>query len=231
MNKSITGRHFELTDTIKAYADAAVEGLSKYNLDIISANTVISANEKNGKKGFELEFIVNLKDKNTIVISQKDKDVYAAIDLAIERVKKALRRHADKIKSHHVMSFKDLGLEAEAVTSMDTDEIEIVPMELELHKPLDLQEAIDALKEETKRQFIVFNDNEGIMKVMYKKPIEGSDEVEIVPMEPEADKLLNLEEAIDTLKEETQRQFIVFNDQSEIMRVMYKRADSKFGLY
>ena len=48
MNKSITGRHFELTETIKAYADAAVDGLNKYNLDIISANTVISANEKNG---------------------------------------------------------------------------------------------------------------------------------------------------------------------------------------
>ena len=27
MNKSITGRHFELTETIKAYANAAVDGL------------------------------------------------------------------------------------------------------------------------------------------------------------------------------------------------------------
>ena len=52
MNKSITGRHFELTETIKAYADAAVEGLNKYHLDIISANTVISANEKKWEKRF-----------------------------------------------------------------------------------------------------------------------------------------------------------------------------------
>ena len=169
MNKSITGRHFELTETIKAYADAAVEGLNKYNLDIISGNTVISANEKNGKKGFTVEFIVNLKDKNTIVITQVDKDVYAAIDLAIERVKKGLRRHADKIKGHRIMSFKDLGIEAEAVAELDTEEIEIVPMDLELHKPLDFDEAIDALKAEKKRQFIVFNDEEGLMRVMYKR--------------------------------------------------------------
>ena len=169
MNKSITGRHFELTETIKAYADAAVEGLNKYNLDIISGNTVISANEKNGKKGFTVEFIVNLKDKNTIVITQVDKDVYAAIDLAIERVKKGLRRHADKIKGHRIMSFKDLGIEAEAVAELDTEEIEIVPMDLELHKPLDFDEAIDALKTEKKRQFIVFNDEEGLMRVMYKR--------------------------------------------------------------
>jgi len=170
MNKSITGRHFELTDTIKAYADAAVEGLNKYHLDIISANTVISANEKNGKKGFVTEFIVNLKDKNTIVITQNDKDVYAAIDLAIERLKKSLRRHSDKIKGHRITSFKDLGVEAEAVSEYNTnDELEIVPMDLELHKPLDFDEAIEALKAETKRQFIVFNDHEGLMRVMYKR--------------------------------------------------------------
>jgi putative sigma-54 modulation protein len=170
MNKSITGRHFELTDTIKAYADAAVEGLNKYHLDIISTNTIISANEKNGKKGFVTEFIVNLKDKNTIVITQNDKDVYAAIDLAIERVKKSLRRHSDKIKGHRIMSFKDLGVEAEAVSEYNTnEELEIVPMDLELHKPLDFDEAIDALKAETKRQFIVFNDHEGLMRVMYKR--------------------------------------------------------------
>lgn len=169
MNKSITGRHFELTQTIKAYADAAIESLNKYHLDIISANTVISANEKNGKKGFATEFIINLKDKNTIVITQNDKDVYAAIDLAIERVKKSLRRHADKIKGHRIMSFKDMGKEAEAVSEISTEDIEIVPMDLELHKPLDFDEALQALKEEKKRQFIVFNDTEGLMRVMYKR--------------------------------------------------------------
>mgnify|MGYP001822304091 FL=1 len=170
MNKSITGRHFELTEPIKAYADTAIDSLEKYHLDIISASTVISANEKQGKKGFAVEFIVNLKDKNTIVITQVDKDVYAAIDLAIERLKKSLRRHADRVKNHKVMSFKDMGVEAEAVTEYTTDEeLEIVPMDLELHKPLDFDEAIEALKAEKKRQFIVFNDNEGLMRVMYKR--------------------------------------------------------------
>ncbi|MGC9351487.1 MAG: ribosome hibernation-promoting factor, HPF/YfiA family [Sulfurovum sp.] len=169
MNTSITGRHFELTDPIKAYAEAAIDGLNKYNLDIISANTVISANERNGKKGFSTEFIINLKDKNTLVITQNDKDVYAAIDLAIERMKKALRRHAEKIKDHKIMGFKDLGEEAEAVSEITTEDAEIVPMDLELHKPIDFDEAIEALRAEKKRQFIVFNDNDGNMRVMYKR--------------------------------------------------------------
>ncbi|MDD2400043.1 MAG: ribosome-associated translation inhibitor RaiA [Sulfurovum sp.] len=169
MNKSITGRHFDLTDPIKQYAQNALDGLKKYNLDIISANTIISANEKAGKKGFAVEFIINLKDKNTIVVTQLDKDVYAAIDLAVERIKKSLRRHADKIKDHKVMSFKDLGEGAEAVGELTAEEVEIVPMDLELHKPLEFDEAIDALRTEKKRQFIVFNDLEGNMRVMYKR--------------------------------------------------------------
>jgi putative sigma-54 modulation protein len=166
MKRSIAGRHFELTEPIKNYAEAAVDVLDKYNLDITTANTVISKSEK---KGFTVEFIVNLKDKNTIVITQNDKDVYAAIDLAIERMKKALRRHSDKIKGHRILSFKDMGPDAEAVMDVDTEEVEIVPMDLELHKPMDFDEAIDALKDESRRQFIVFNDSEGLMRVMYKR--------------------------------------------------------------
>ena len=169
MNKNIVGRHFELTEPIKNYVEAAIDGLEKYNLDIISATTLISGDEKNGKKGFMVEFVVNLKDKNTIVITQRDKDVYAAIDIATDRLKKSLRRHADKVKDHKVMSFKDLGEEAEAVSELDVQEVEIVPMDLELHKPMDFDEAIEALKEEKKRQFIVFNDSDGNMRVMYKR--------------------------------------------------------------
>ncbi|SFV55088.1 Ribosomal subunit interface protein [hydrothermal vent metagenome] len=169
MNKHIVGRHFELTDSIKEYAESAIDGLEKYNLDIISATILISGDEKNGKKGFSVEFVVKLKEKYTIVITQRDKDVYAAMDIAIERVKKSLRRHADKIKDHKITSFKDLGADAVAVSDTESEEAEIVPMDLELHKPMDFDEAIVALKEEKKRQFIVFNDSDGLMRVMYKR--------------------------------------------------------------
>ncbi len=169
MNKQIVGRHFDLTEPIKNYLEGALDGLEKYNLDIISGTAIISGDEKNGKKGYSVEFIINLKDKNTIVITQRDKDVYAASDIAIERAKKSLRRYADKIKGHRVTSFKDLGEEAEAVSVLETEETEIVPMHLELHKPVDFDEAVEMLKAETKRQFIVFNDNDGLMRVMYKR--------------------------------------------------------------
>ena len=172
MNRSIVGRHFELTEPIKEYMNSALDGLEKYNLEIISAAVVISGDIKNGKKGFSVEFVVNLKGKHTVVITQKDKDVYAAVDLAAERVKKNLRRHSDKIKDHNHISLKELGSEAEAVLEQvnhDDAEPEIVPMDLELHKPMDFDEVIALLGTENKQQFHVFNDNEGTMRVMYKR--------------------------------------------------------------
>jgi len=168
MSKNIVGRRFNLSDSIREHISSSIDGLDKYNLEIISSNTIVSASNKS-KEGVSVELVINLKDKNTIVITQSDKDVYAATDSAIERAKKALRRHADKIKNHKVMSFKDLGAEAEAVLDLEPEEVELIPMDLELHKPLDFDEAIDALKAEKKRQFIVFNDHDGLMRVMYKR--------------------------------------------------------------
>ena len=168
MSKNIVGRHYELSDSIREHISESIDGLSKYNLNIISSNTIITADSKT-KKNVSVELVLNLKDKNTIVITQSDKDVYVAASNAFSRAEKALRRHADKIKNHKIMSFKDLGEEAEAVLEMDTEEVELVPMDLELHKPLDFEEAIDALKAEKKRQFIVFNDHDGLMRVMYKR--------------------------------------------------------------
>lgn len=170
MNTSIVGRKFDLTDPIKDHIDSLVNSLNKYNLEIISVRTIISGDEKNGKKGFSVEFVVNLKNKNSVVITQKDKDVYAAADLAIERVKKVLRRHSDKIKNKKHISHEEIDampiLEDERYAN---NEDEIVPMDLELHKPLEMEEAIRALKDDKKRQFIVFNDMESTLRVMYKR--------------------------------------------------------------
>ncbi len=173
MNRHIAGRHFELTEPIKNYIESAIESLEKYNLEIISVQCIVSGDTKNGKKGYSVEFVVNLKDKNTVVITQRDKDVYAAIDLALDRMKKSLRRYADKIKDHNVTSLRELESEIEeAEEQLDfANDIEddIVPMDLELHKPMDFEEARELLASDPKRQFIVFNDNEGRLRVMYKR--------------------------------------------------------------
>ncbi|NOX16489.1 MAG: ribosome-associated translation inhibitor RaiA [Epsilonproteobacteria bacterium] len=160
MNLSIVGKQLELTEAIKNHVQGAADSLKKYNLDIISTRCVLSADEKNGKKGFSVEFAINLAHMNTVVIKQKDKDVYAAVDLAIERAKKVLRRHHDK-----VTSFKKKETTEEEIDFADD---EIVPMRLESYKPIEVDEALQDLKESDK-QFIIFHDKEDKLRVLYKR--------------------------------------------------------------
>ena len=165
MNLSIVGKQIELTEALKNYLQGAADSLKKYNLDIISTRCVISADENNGKKGFSIEFAINLAHMNTVVIKQKDKDVYAAIDLAIERVKKVLRRHHDKITS---LKKKEAPKTPLSDDEIEYSEDEIVPMRLESYKPIEIDEALEELKDSDK-QFIIFHDKEDKVRILYKR--------------------------------------------------------------
>ncbi len=162
MNLSIVGKQLELTDALKNHIQGAVDTLKKYNLDIISTRCVISADEKNGKKGFSVEFAINLAHMNTVVIKQKDKDVYAAIDLAIDRARKVLRRQHDKVVT--LKKREPQKLEEELLYA----EEEIIPMRLESYKPLEIDEALEQLKE-SDQQFLIFHDKDDKVRVLYKR--------------------------------------------------------------
>lgn len=170
MNISLVGRHIDLSDSVKTHMMNSIDTLEKYHLDIISVNAVASMNER--KKGVMIEFTINVAGKNTIVITQRDDDLYAAIDIAIDRAQKALRRLHDRLSDH-----KNEGLnEAKNAASHSIDlhavseamEDEIVPMELELYKPQEVAEVLEKLKESTK-QFEVFYDIDGKLRVLFKR--------------------------------------------------------------
>jgi putative sigma-54 modulation protein len=169
MNISITGRHLELTEAIKAHVNTSIETLSKYNMDIISVNVVASAQTKKGKEHSVVEFVINLAHKNSIIIKQNDDDLYAAIDIAISRAQKAMRRMHDRDTSHHKVGLNEAKAESvdvkEAVEAMED---EIVPMELSLYKPQEVEDVLQDLKNSDKI-FEIFLDNENKTRVLYKR--------------------------------------------------------------
>ncbi|MBD3799601.1 MAG: ribosome-associated translation inhibitor RaiA [Epsilonproteobacteria bacterium] len=170
MNISIVGRHIELSDAIKDHLMHSIDTLSKYHLDLISVNAVASSNER--KKGVQIEFTINVAGKNTIVITQRDDDLYAAIDIAIDRAQKALRRLHDRINNHKNEGVNEAKLvAAQNVNLHEAEEAledEIVPAEPILFKPQEVAEVLEKLKESTKI-FEVFYDIDGKMRVLYKR--------------------------------------------------------------
>ncbi|WP_299546132.1 ribosome-associated translation inhibitor RaiA [uncultured Helicobacter sp.] len=181
MHTIITSRHFELTEAMKDYILSLTQSLEKYQLDILSTRVVVTYQEKKGskkgekkkKRAFGIDITLSLAHSNTLVINQVDKDFYAAVDLAIGRMHKILRRHHDKQNKKFTIPAQDLMvttiLRDEALANKGEDEI--VPMDLDLHKPLDIEDALERLKSSS-QQFFVFNDKDSKMRVIYKR-IDG----------------------------------------------------------
>lgn len=170
MNTSIVGRHITLTDELKSYIDTTTNTFKKYNLDIISVNAIISQEQKHGKNVISFEYVINIANIDTIVVKQKDKDIYSAIDIASDRVSKILRRHADKIKSHDATKLTEINIiEEEDGIAKELDKLdnEILPVKLASYKPLDIEEALNELKEENEI-FKVFYDRDDNLRVLYK---------------------------------------------------------------
>ena len=141
MNISMTGRNIELTDAIKEHITASVDTLKKFNLDIISVNVIVSTQSKKGKEHSVVEFVINLAHKNTIVIKQNDQDLYAAIDLATDRAQKAMRRIHDREVDHQKTGLNEAKAEDVCVKAAAQEmEDEIVPVELELYKPREVED-------------------------------------------------------------------------------------------
>ncbi|MDQ7059832.1 MAG: ribosome-associated translation inhibitor RaiA [Sulfurimonas sp.] len=169
MNISLTGRQLELTDAIKEHMNTSIETLNKFNMDIISVNVVASAQTKKGKEHSMVEFVINLAHKSSIIIKQNDDDLYAAIDKAISRAQKAMRRMHDKDSGHHKVGLNEIkAQDADVKAATLEQEDEIVPVELALYKPREVEDVLNDLKDSSK-MFEIFIDHEDKTRVLYKR--------------------------------------------------------------
>ena len=104
MNVQIRTKDLTLNEQTKAHVEAAVDAFTKYNLDI----TTVNVNLKAEKKGVSVEFDIHIAHAQPVVINQNDDNLDAAIDLAIDRAAKALRRLHTKVIEKQATSVKDL---------------------------------------------------------------------------------------------------------------------------
>jgi len=157
MNITVVGRNIELTEAMKNHIESVVAEVEKYNLNINNANVVI---EKDKRDFFTVEIIMNIPNKGTVVVHYKDKDLYAALDKAKDKLEKLLRRYHDKITNHKQEKLEELIVENE--------EDEIVEMPLDIEKPLSIEEAIEEFKN-SGLYFMVFRDTSGEKRVIYRR--------------------------------------------------------------
>jgi len=89
---SVTGRHMEITDPMRTYAEEKVGKLTRY-YDRIERVEVIFDIESTRQC---VEMVVRADHKNTFVAQADAQDLYEAMDLALDKMERQLNRHKEK---------------------------------------------------------------------------------------------------------------------------------------
>lgn len=92
---TVSSRHMEVTDPLKAYATQKAGKLSKY-YDRIQEIEVIFDNKK---ESIQVEMIVNAEHRNLFVAHHDDGDAYACVDGCIHKLERQLSEHKKKFRN------------------------------------------------------------------------------------------------------------------------------------
>src|SRR3954454_16286222 len=97
MQLSVTFRHMDATDALKAYAQEKVERIRKYFPDPIKAHVVFACD-----RGYNHVADVMIALHNGIVIKGEEttEDMYSSIDLVMAKIERKVRRYKEKIRHH-----------------------------------------------------------------------------------------------------------------------------------
>jgi putative sigma-54 modulation protein len=92
---SVTGRHVEVTEEVKRYAQGKALKLPKY-YDRIQAIEIILGHESDL---FSVEIIVNSEGRRLFVAHEAGPDTFALIDAAVDKLERQLTRHKERVRN------------------------------------------------------------------------------------------------------------------------------------
>ena len=165
MKFTIRGEKIQVTDSIKNYIESKIGKLDKYfdNPESIEAHALIKVKDNN--QIIEVTIPVN---KFTIRAEEKNKDLYAAIDLVVDKLERQIRKNKTRIKDRYKKEEKiDFIFNFEIEVEENKNNI-VKRKNIEI-KPMDEEEAILQM-ELLGHDFYVFNNiNEECISVLYKR--------------------------------------------------------------
>jgi putative sigma-54 modulation protein len=100
MRIDVIGRHFEVTDAIRQYAETKVGKLTKYYDGVQSIRVTISKVSAQHHADHDVELVLDVEKHDDFVSHSKAEDVYAAIDLVSEKGERQLRDFKEKLKEN-----------------------------------------------------------------------------------------------------------------------------------
>lgn len=165
MKYNIRGNKLEVTDAINEYIKNKLSKVNKYldDNDEVEAKALISAKGKDQK----VEVTI-WSGKYNIRAEEVNEDLYAAIDLVVDKLEKQFRRYKDKISSKKNKT-TEVVPDMEIEEYFEEDEQSIVRRKEVFLKPIDEEEAITQMELLGHTFFVFKNVDTGKINVVYKR--------------------------------------------------------------
>jgi len=166
MQTSVTFKNIDPSDHLKAYVSDKLDRFDKFLDNPAEANVVLAV-----EKFRHIAEINIAGDKLTIIGSEETNDMYSAIDMALDKLEKQIKKSKQKIRERRSASKKNRSLsmleEADNLPDDDTErQIKIRNIE---YKPMDIEEAVlqmDLIED----NFLVFtNARSDRINVLYRR--------------------------------------------------------------
>jgi len=171
----VTGRHLQITAAINDYVTRRIEALHLDYPKIIEAHVILEVE----KYRHSAEVILVCSNHITIEACEETNDMYAAIDAAVDKVGRQMRKYKTRLMRKHrprhdiVHHLEEHVLEAEPVEEdgeTNGAHHPVVRTERRSMKPMFIDEAVLQLEMSTARQFLVFlNARTSRVSVLYRR--------------------------------------------------------------
>jgi putative sigma-54 modulation protein len=100
MNLKISGHHLDVTPALREYVITKLDRVLRHFDQVIDGNVVLSVdNHKEKDKRQRVEVNLHLKGKD-IFVESANGDMYAAIDLLVDKLDRQVVRHKDRLQGH-----------------------------------------------------------------------------------------------------------------------------------
>lgn len=169
MQIAVTFRHMESSDAIRNYVEDKLSRVKKYIDEPIDAQVVLSVQKKINHRAEVTMVAKGLTMKST---ETKD-DMYAAIDLMVDKIERQLKRYKDKLKRHKGGSGIQRRLEKIVYDAASVDDGSENPEIIRSHsfsvKPMSVEEAVMQM-DLLGKEFLAFTDDiTEEMHVVYRR--------------------------------------------------------------
>lgn len=125
-NITISGRHVLVTESMKDYALEKLSKIEKFSPRMIDVMVTMDIQKLEHRVDIVLHFN-NIKIKSHAATG----DMYASIDLAVDKLENQIRRYKNKIQDYHFKALKEVDMNVNVIRAHVKDELSEVNDEID----------------------------------------------------------------------------------------------------